>query len=82
VPHEYKLRPVDGKLELSGGQLDETLKYPVDDLEGARRVVGFLSQRQGSVLQIYDVRGTLIETQQREPVMPMENAVGGLAGPS
>ena len=49
---------------------------------GIFRVVGFLSQRHGSVLRIFDAAGKVIETRRREPVMPIKNVAGGLEGPS
>jgi hypothetical protein len=75
----FELRPVADGLELSGGELKEPLKYP--DRESAIRLVGFLSQRRGSELRIFDATGALLETQRREPTTIMEGAVGGLAGP-
>lgn len=80
--HEYELRPLEGGLVLSGGQLPEPLKYPNLNPEHPIRVVGFLSQRHGSLLHIFDAAGKLLETQTRQPVIPLDGAVGGLGGPT
>jgi hypothetical protein len=77
----YELREIAGRLRLSGGQLTAPLTYPAADKDSAIRVVGFLSQRHGSILRIFGAADELIESQRREPVVPLKGAVGGLEGP-
>jgi hypothetical protein len=48
----------------------------------AIHLVGFLSQKLGSELRIFDAGGHVIETRRYEAVVPMCGAVGGLQGPS
>ena len=48
----------------------------------AIHLVGFLSQKIGSEVRIFDAVGELIETRRYEPVVPLRGAVGGLQGPS
>ena len=79
--HEFELRPIGGFIELSGGELEKPLKYPLDDPDAAIRNVGFMSERYGSVLRIFNEAGDMIESQRREAVMPLKGAVGGLEGP-
>ena len=71
---EYELRPVEGNLELSGGKLEETLRYPSDDRAAAVRLVGFLSQRTGSILRVFDAVGHEVETQRREATVVLDRA--------
>jgi hypothetical protein len=77
---EYELRPVDERLELTGGMLKETLRFPAEDRDAAVRVVGSLSQRAGSVLRIFDTDGNEVETQRRDATVVLPGAVGGLTG--
>jgi len=80
----FELREVEDGLTLSGGALRDPLLYPPDDPEAAIRLVGFLSQQQGSELRIYKADGCLKATQRREPAMPLEKgSLGdGLRGAS
>jgi hypothetical protein len=44
-------------------------------------LAGFLSQKEGDELQIFNAAGEVVVTRRYEPVMPMTGAVGGLRGP-
>ncbi len=79
---DFELRQTQDGFTLTGGQLPAPLPYP--DKEHAIRLVGFLSQKQGSELRIYGLDGELIDTQARRPAMPLtDNSLGsGLRGDS
>jgi hypothetical protein len=79
--HEFELRETESGLRLSGGQLEDGLNYPASDKQQAIGVVGFLSQRDGSILRLFDSADNVIETQRREATIFMKGAVGGLEGP-
>jgi hypothetical protein len=75
--HSFELREVEEGFALKGGQLEKPLFYQEKDADPAIRLVGFLSQQQGSTLKIYDRDGTLRSTQHREPAMPLnEDSLG------
>ncbi len=80
--HKYELHPGPEGLRLTGGPLQEPLDYPANDRAAAIHVVGFLSQRDGSILDIFDAGGQVVETQRREPSGVQIGAVGGLRGPT
>jgi hypothetical protein len=67
----FELREVEEGFALNGGQLEEPLLYREKEPDAASRLVGFLSQQQGSELQIYARDGALGSKQRREPVMPL-----------
>jgi hypothetical protein len=48
----------------------------------AVHLVGFLSQKIGSELHIFNALGEAVEPRRSEPVIPMRGAVGGLEGPN
>ena len=66
---DFELRQTEDGFVLTGGQLPVPLPYP--DMEHAVRLVGFLSQKEGSELRIYGNDGKLIETQIRKAAMPL-----------
>jgi hypothetical protein len=78
----FELRQTIDGFALSGGQLEAPLSYSEE--EAATRLVGFLSQQQGSELRIYSESGELKATQCREPAIPLDsNSMGaGLSGTS
>lgn len=80
--HTFELRPVENGFELRGGQLSEAMVFREAEPRPAIHLVGFLSQKIGSELCIFDQAGEVIETRSFEPVLPMPCAVGGLQGPS
>ena len=77
----FELRQSGKYLHLSGGGFEQPLVYPAADQEAPVRLVGFLSQRHGSVLRVFDAAGKLVDTQRRTGTAVMRGAVGGLAGP-
>jgi len=77
----FDLRQSGAHLQLSGEPLSEPLIYPAGDPEAPIRLVGYLSQLNGSVLRIFNAAGDLVEVQRREATTVMPSAVGGLAGP-
>ena len=64
----YELRRDAGGYLLSGGRLEEPLRYSSDQepIETAKRMVGFLSQYSGAELHIYNEAGDLIDTKTYE----------------
>ena len=80
--HTFDLRPVENGFELRGGQLPEPMVFRDAEPRPAVHLVGFLSQKLGSELRIFDVAGQVIETRRYEPVVPLHGAVGGLQGPT
>ena len=77
----FELRPVNNGFELRGGQLPEPLVFHDIEPRPAVHLVGFLSQKPGSELRIFNAAGDVIEARRYEPVAPLRNAVGGLHGP-
>ena len=77
---DFELRETKDGFILTGGQLPAPLPYP--DKEHAVRLVGFLSQKEGSEMRIYGLEGKLIDTQTRKAAMPLtDNSLGsGLGG--
>jgi hypothetical protein len=71
---QFEFRPAGHEFVLSGGQLEQPLRY--SEKESALHVVGFLSQRDGSELRIFDAAGNLLETQTREPTAFIQGSVG------
>ena|ERR1035437_679558 len=78
----FEIRQTESGFILSGNQLERPLTYPEQD--AAVRLVGFLSQKEGSELRLYGVDGNLKSIQRREPAMPLgESSLGsGLRGTS
>lgn len=80
--HAFELRPVENGYELRGGQLLEPMVFLEHEPRPAVHLVGFLSQKLGSELRIFDAAGQVTETRRYEPVLPIPGAVGGLHGPA
>jgi len=80
--HTFELRPVDNGFELRGGQLLEPMIFHDLEPRPAVHLVGFLSQKLGSELRIFNAAGNVIEKRRFEAVVPIPRAVGGLHGPS
>jgi hypothetical protein len=78
----FELRRSGEDLHLSGGSFHKPLIYPAANPEAPIRLVGFLSQRHGSVLRVFNTAGELVEIQRRPGTVVIRTAVGGLAGPS
>ena len=78
----FELRQTEDGFVLTGGQLPAPLPYP--DMDHAIRLVGFLSQKEGSELRVYGLDGKLIDTQTRKSGLPLaDNSLGsGLRGTS
>jgi hypothetical protein len=79
--HSFELRPVSLGFELRGGQLTEPMVFREEEPRPGIHLVGFLSQKEGSELRVFDAAGEVVCTRRHEPVMPREGAVGGLRGP-
>lgn len=77
----FELREIGGGFELRGGLLEGPLIYKEERPDPAVHLVGFLSQRWGSELRVFDRAGELIQTRRFEATVFMPGAVGGLAGP-
>jgi hypothetical protein len=79
----FELQETESGFALSGGQLEEPLLYCEKDPNAAIRLVGFLSQQEGSKLRIHASDGRMT-MQHREPAVPFEkNSLGsGLRGDS
>ncbi len=74
---EFELRPTGEHFTLSGGQLEEPLRFPEPGPDAGVRLVGLLSQKLGSTLRIFDADGKEAASPSRfEPVLPRENATG------
>jgi hypothetical protein len=80
--HTFDLRPVANGFELCGGPLPEPMVFRDAEPRPAVHLVGFLSQKIGSELRIFDADGDVIEARRFEPILPMPGAVGGLQGPT
>ena len=80
--HIFELQPVPDGFELRGGQLTETMVFCEDEPRPAVHLVGFLSQKDGGELRIFNGAGEVIMTRRYEAVIPTGGAVGGLHGPS
>lgn len=78
----YELRSIESGFELSGGKLKQPLIYRESAPAPAIHLVGFLSQRNGSELHVFDRAGELIQTRRFQATIIMPGAVGGLSGPS
>ncbi len=80
---EFQLRPKDGFFTLTGGQLaGEAWRFPEPGPDQGVRIVGFLSQKLGSTLRIFDKQGNEVTRRKFEPLSPLEGAIGGLVGPT
>jgi hypothetical protein len=77
----FELRQTDDRFILTGGDLTP---LPYSEKEYALRLIGFLSQQQGSELRILGPNGELIETQIRKAAIPLaKDSLGsGLSGDS
>jgi len=80
--HTFELRPVENGFELRGGQLPEPMIFRDLEPRPAVHLVGFLSQKIGSELRIFNAAGEVIETRRYEAVVPIPGAVSGLHGPT
>jgi len=79
----FELRPLGDALELRGGKLKEPMVLREADAEQrAIHLIGFLSQRDASVLRILDAAGTVVAKKEFRLYPLATGAVGGLAGPS
>jgi hypothetical protein len=76
------LRPVENGFELRGGQLPEPMIFRDIEPRPAIHLVGYVSQKLGSDLRIFNATGKVIQTRRYEPVLPIPGAVGGLHGPA
>jgi hypothetical protein len=79
--HTFELRPVENGFELRGGPLSEPMIFRDVEPRPAVHLVGYLSQKLGSELRIFNAAGEVIQTRRFEPVLPIQGAVGGLHGP-
>jgi hypothetical protein len=79
--HTFELRPFENGFELRGGHLPEPMIFRDVEPRPAVHLVGFLSQKFGSELLIFNAAGEVIQTRRFEPVLPIPGAVGGLHGP-
>lgn len=78
----YKLRSIESGFELSGGKLGQPLIYRENEPAPAIHLVGFLSQRDGGELRMFDRDGVLVQTRFFQATIFMPGAVGGLIGPN
>ncbi len=79
--HIFELRPVDDGFELRGGQLQKSMVFHEVETRRAVHLVGFLSQKLGSELRVFNAAGEVVETRRYEPVVATSGAAGGLQGP-
>lgn len=77
---DFELRQTKEGFILTGGQLPVPLPYP--EIEYAVRLVGFLSQKEGSELRIYGPDGKLTDTQTRKPAVPLTDGSLGSIFPT
>jgi hypothetical protein len=62
---KFELRPLETGVELRGGKLEAPMVFREADAEQrAIHLVGFLSQRDGSILRILDAAGTVVATKE------------------
>jgi len=62
---KFELRPLGDALELRGGKLKEPMVFRESDAEQrAIHLIGFLSQRDGSFLRIFDAVGAVVATKE------------------
>jgi hypothetical protein len=80
--HAFELRPIEHGFELRGGQLPEPMIFRDTSPTPAVHLVGFLSQKIGSELRVFNATGEVIRTRHYQPVVPISGAVGGLHGPA
>jgi hypothetical protein len=77
--HKYELRPVQEGMELSGGKLEQPMVFrEADSEQRAINLVGFLSQRDGGFLRIFDGAGTVVATKEFRENPIATSAVRGL----
>lgn len=55
----YEIDPIDGGFRLSGGQLEKPLDYLGHELPTVIGHVGFLAQKEGGLLRIFDATGEI-----------------------
>src|SRR6267143_2967412 len=60
----FELRPVENGFELRGGELPEPMIFRDVEPRPAVHLVGFLSQKRGSKLRIFNAEGEVIEKRQ------------------
>ncbi len=80
---KFDLRTLPDGVELSGGKLEGPMVFTeADAQQRAINLVGFLSQRDGSVLRFFDDSGVVVATKEFREGPVVASAVGGLAGPT
>ena len=79
IPHSK--RPFDDLAWSSIRQRFPTMVFCEAEPRPAVHLVGFLSQKDGGELRIFNAAGEAIVTRHYEAVIPMDGAVGGLRGP-
>ena len=62
VMHVFELRPVPSGFQLRGGQLTEPMVSRENEPRPAVHLVGFLSQKEGGELRIFDAAAEIIVT--------------------
>lgn len=77
----FELRPVPDGFELRGGQLIETMVLCEAKLRPTVHLVGFLSQKDGGELRIFNAKDEVIQTRHYVAVIPISGGGGGLRGP-
>jgi hypothetical protein len=76
---KFELRPVPEGMELSGGKLEQPMVFrEADSEQRAINVVGFLSQRDGGFLRIFEAAGTVVATKEFRENPIATSAVGGM----
>jgi hypothetical protein len=73
--HTFELRPVENGFELRGGPLPEPMIFRDIEPRPAVHLVGFLSQKLGRELRIFNATGEMVQTRRYEPVVPLRGAV-------
>ena len=75
----FELHALEDDFELSGGQLQAPMLFHGEESRDAIHLAGFLSQKEGGVLRIFNALGELIETRRVKPNLSTPN-IGGLHG--
>lgn len=79
--HTFEIRPVASGFELRGGQLTKPMVFHEREPRPAVHLAGFLSQKDGGELRIFNAAEEVTMTRHYESQRPISNAVGGLHGP-
>ena len=77
----YELRQIDGGFELRWRKLEKPMIYRETEPQPAINLVGFLSQKDGSELRMFDLSDKVIFTRRFQGTVVTSSAVAGLAGP-